>query len=176
MKRIIVIGPSGSGKTTLAKMLSRKLGIRHIELDSLYHQANWQPVTDEEFIRQVKQATNESAWILCGNYYSKIGQEIWPKADMIIWCNYSFARVFWQLLRRTVTRCLTREELWNGNRERLYANFFTKQSIFVWMIKTWKHQSERYDLYFQTDGNVCPELRRLKTPRDAQKLLDSICN
>lgn len=128
MRRIIVIGSSGAGKTTLAKELSARLGIPHVELDSLYHQADWQPANPEDFLASVKAATSGGSWVLCGNYYSMIGEDIWPQADMIIWCDYSFGRVFWQLLRRTFTRGIVKAELWNGNRERL-SRLFTKNSI-----------------------------------------------
>lgn len=172
MRRVIVIGSSGAGKTTLAKQLSAKLNIPHVELDSLYHQANWQRASDQEFLASVKAATNGDSWVLCGNYYSRIGQEIWPQADTIIWCNYSFGRVFWQLLRRTLTRGVRRAELWNGNRERLSA-LFTKDSIILWMLQTWKKQTVRYEEMFRNPP-VPATLIRLKNPKERQEFLANI--
>ena len=172
MKRIIVIGSSGAGKTTLAKELSVRLGIPHVELDSLYHQPNWQPASDEDFLTSVKTVTQGDSWVLCGNYYSKIGQEIWPQADMIIWCNYSFWRVFWQLLHRTFTRGIVRAELWNGNRERL-SSLFTKNSIVWWMLKTWKKQTIRYEEMFR-QPTFPATLVRLRNPKEKRAFLESI--
>lgn len=172
MRRVIVIGSSGAGKTTLAKQLSAKLNIPHVELDSLYHQANWRPASDEEFLASVKAATNRDSWVLCGNYYSRIGQEIWPQADTIIWCNYSFGRVFWQLLRRTLTRGVRHAELWNGNRERLSA-LFTKDSIILWMLQNWKKQTIRYEKMFRNPP-VSATLIRLKNPKERQEFLANI--
>jgi adenylate kinase family enzyme len=172
VKRVIVIGSSGAGKTTLAKELSARLSIPHVELDSLYHRANWQPAGDEEFLASVRVATSGDAWVLCGNYYSKIGQEIWPQADTIVWCNYSFPRVFWQLLRRTLTRGVVRAELWNGNRERLSA-LFTKDSIIMWMLQNWKKQNARYE-QMDRDSLFPASLVRLKNPKDRQDFLARI--
>ena len=172
MRRVIIIGSSGAGKTTLAKKLSAKLDIPHVELDSLYHQANWQPASDEEFLASVKAATNGDSWVLCGNYYSRIGQEIWPQADTIIWCNYSFGRVFWQLLHRTLTRGVRRAELWNGNRERLSA-LFTKDSIILWMLQNWKKQTVRYEEMFRKPP-ISATLIRLKNPKERQDFLANI--
>lgn len=172
MKRIIVIGSSGAGKTTLAKELSARLGIPHVELDGLYHQANWQPANDEDFLASVKAATSGDSWVLCGNYYTRIGQEIWPQADTIIWCNYSFGRVFWQLLRRTLARGVRRTELWNGNRERLSV-LFTRDSIVLWMLKTWKKQTVRYEEMFRHSG-LPATLVRLKNPKERQEFLKSV--
>lgn len=175
MRRVIIIGSSGAGKTTLAKQISAKLDIPHIELDSLYHQANWQPASDKEFLASAKAATKRDSWVLCGNYYSRIGQEIWPQADTIIWCNYSFGRVFWQLSRRTLTRGVRRAELWNGNRERLSA-LFTKDSIILWMLQNWKKQMIRYEEMFRNPPVSATLIRliRLKNPKERQEFLANI--
>lgn len=174
-KRIIIIGSSGSGKTTLARKLSTRLDIPHIELDSIFHQANWRQLEDDEFIAQVNAATDEPAWILCGNYYSKIGTAIWPKADVIIWCDYSFFRAFSRLLRRTLRNCLTRVELWNGNRESFYTNFFTRNSILIEMPKKRKVQNRRYEQLYNSSQQL-PGVRlvRLKRPRDEHALDDTM--
>lgn len=172
MKRLIIIGSSGSGKTTLAKKLSARLGIHHTELDSIFHQKNWQQLGDDQFIARVSDITDKSSWILCGNYYSKIGPTIWPKADMIIWCDYSFATAYGRLLRRTLRNCLTRAELWNGNRESFYTNFFTKNSILVEMPKKREMQNHLYEqLYGHSQQLSEVKLVRLKHPRDERVLL-----
>jgi len=41
MHRVCVVGCSGSGKTTFAALLAHKLGLPHLELDSIYHQSEW---------------------------------------------------------------------------------------------------------------------------------------
>ena len=51
--RFAVQGASGSGKTTLAKTLSDRMGLAHLELDSVYHQRDWTPLDADEFVRRV---------------------------------------------------------------------------------------------------------------------------
>jgi len=41
-RRLSVVGCSGAGKTTLSRQLAQQLGYRHVELDALYHQPDWQ--------------------------------------------------------------------------------------------------------------------------------------
>ena len=150
MKRIIIIGSSGAGKTTLARKLSEKLSIPHTEMDSIIHQANWSRLDDKEFSKRVHKIADGPEWILCGNYFSKpgMGLELWQKADTVVWCDYPFHVVASRLLRRTLKRTVTREILWNGNRERFYTNFFTKDSLFIWMISQWNKQQTRYSALF----------------------------
>ena len=114
--RIVVIGNSGSGKTTLASRISEQFDIPHVELDAIFHQANWTPLSIEEFSSRTTEATTQSDWVVCGNY-STVREIIWERADTIIaidlpkWLN--MARV----VRRTARRAIRREVLWNNNRE-----------------------------------------------------------
>lgn len=175
MKRILIIGSSGAGKTTLAQALSQRLGIPHTELDSIYHRENWQPLDSHKFKQRVYEIAEGEKWVLCGNYFSKLGIDLWHRADTIIWCDYSFPLVFNRLLKRTVTRAVTKEELWNGNREELYANFFTNDSILWWMMKSWNKQKRRYGKLF-SEPELFPTTRlvRLKKPQAAVEFLQSI--
>lgn len=48
---------------------------------------------------------------------------VWSKAEAVVWLDYSFPRVFWQLTHRTFRRWWQQEELWNGNRESIWTHF-----------------------------------------------------
>ena len=172
MKKIIVIGPSGAGKTTLSMQLSELLSIPHTELDSIYHQANWQPIDTKEFKKRVNAIAKQPEWIFCGNYFSALGLDFWQQADTIIWCDYSFFLAMGRLFKRTLKRTVTKQELWNGNRESFYTNFFTKESIFVWMIGSLKKQKKRYGAIFsEPDTLAGVRLVRLRNPRETRAFL-----
>ncbi len=82
MQKITIIGTSCSGKTTLARRLSQKVNIPHIELDQLHWRENWN--VNPNFVTEVEFATSKDRWVIDGNY-TKVRQQIWDKADTIIW-------------------------------------------------------------------------------------------
>ena len=172
MTKIIIVGSSGAGKTTLAKSISSKLRVPHFELDSIFHQKDWQPLDQNEFNARVDEITRQPDWIICGNYFTKLGgKEYWSKADVVIWCDYSFLLVFSRLLRRTLKRTITKQELWNENKEGFIVNFFTKESVLFWMMREWNEQKRRYEIVFKNNDLAGTRLLRFKTPREANRFL-----
>ena len=137
-KRIVFVGTTSSGKSTLAKQLADKFDYDFIELDALNWEPNWTPAPQEVFKERVDNATQAPNWIVAGNY-SKVRPIIWPKAELIIWLDYSLWRIFWQLIRRTFTRWWTHEHLWGTNYENLWVHFklWSEESLFHWLFKTY---------------------------------------
>jgi adenylate kinase family enzyme len=175
MKKIIIIGPSGAGKTILAQVLSKKLAIPHVELDSINHQANWQPIDKDIFRSKVNSITAQDSWIFCGNYFSILGIDFWKQADTIIWCDYSFPVVLGRLLRRTVRRVFTRQILWNENKEMFTVNFLSYDSVILWMMREWNNHKKNYGLLFsQPETLPGINLVRLKSPRATNGFLENI--
>jgi adenylate kinase family enzyme len=116
VQRISIVGNSGSGKTTLGRRLADQLGAPFVELDSLYHQPGWEPLPTEEFQSRVAAVAAEDRWVVDGNY-SAVREILWQRADTVIWFDLPRGVVMARVVRRTLRRTLTREELWNGNRE-----------------------------------------------------------
>ena len=176
MKKVIIIGPSGAGKSTLAAALAVKLQLPHTELDAINHQENWTPIEADEFREIVAEKSKEEGWVFCGNYFSTLGFDFWKKADTIIWCDYPFSLVLKRLLSRTIHRTITRKELWNGNKESFFVNFFSSDSVILYMIKSWRKQQRRYGPIFDNGANELPGVRlvRLKSPRDTKRFLDTV--
>ncbi|NNF56580.1 MAG: adenylate kinase [Acidimicrobiales bacterium] len=116
---IAVVGSSGSGKTSLARRLSSTLNLSHIELDALYHLPDWRHRTAEEFRAEIQRAvtSTENGWVMCGGYDTVAGPLRDAHADTIIWLDLPRRTVLRRIVLRTVRRGITREELWNGNRE-----------------------------------------------------------
>ena len=132
-RRIAIYG--GGGKTSLADAIARKLGIRHVSLDSIQHGPEWLQTPEDEFARIVESRLDESTdgWVTDGNY-SHIRPMILAKADTAIVIQLWFGALFWRILLRSVRRAITREPLWNGNRESLRMTFLSRNSILLEII------------------------------------------
>jgi adenylate kinase family enzyme len=149
LQRIVVVGTTGSGKTTLAGRLSDRLEIPHIELDALNWGPNWTMRPADEFRANVDQATSDDSWVVDGNY-SRARDMLWTRADSVVWLDYPLPLVFWRLLWRTLRRTLTRETLWHGNQERLWTQFFTRDSLFLWAFQTYSRRRREYPILLKT--------------------------
>jgi adenylate kinase family enzyme len=172
MQRISVVGNSGSGKTTLARRLAAALGVPHLELDSVFHQPGWQPLETGEFRRLVSEFTAGRGWVVDGNY-SRVRDIIWGRADTVVWLDLPRRRVMRQVTGRTLRRVITREELWNGNREP-WTNLFRldpEQSILAWAWTSHQRYRDRYLAALADPGNAHLEFVRASTPREAEALV-----
>jgi adenylate kinase family enzyme len=132
-QRISVVGTTGSGKTTTARQLAAILQLPCIELDALYWGRNWTAGPEDIFQVRVAEAAQGQRWAIDSNY-SRVRPLDWARADTVVYLNYSFGRVLWQLLRRTLRRSFSGEELWSGNRESLRQSFLRRDSILLWML------------------------------------------
>ena len=142
--RVAVFGTTGSGKSWLAERLAARAGLRVVELDALYWGRDWQSAPLELFRHRVERETRDGGWIVVGNY-DQVRDIVWTKADTLIWFDLPFGLVFWRLLRRTVRRALSGEELWGtGNRESLRTAFLSRHSILLWAIKTHRRNRKRF--------------------------------
>ena len=141
--RIVVVGTSCAGKSTFAQALADASGCPRIELDELHWSANWQPKPPEEFRRLVAEAASADTWVADGNY-GVVRELLWPRAEAVVWLNYSYPRVLWRAVKRTVHRCITRKPLWHGNRESLWRSFFTRESILLWVITTHRRRQREF--------------------------------
>lgn len=175
LRRVVIIGTSGAGKTTLARHLASRLNMPHIEFDAYRHGPNWTPTPNHILRQNVAKAIAADRWIADGNY-SVVRDLVWPRATAIIYLDYAFPVVFYRLFCRTISRAAKRTVLWNGNREKLWWHFFTKESLFLWAFQT--HWSRKQSLLAAFD---LPQHRhlavfRLRSPRETRRLLDSIAD
>jgi adenylate kinase family enzyme len=135
MRRVAVMGGSCSGKTTVSRRLAAALGVPHIELDALHHDAGWQEAPAELLRARVRAALDAAndGWIVDGNYGAKLGSLVLERADTVVLLDPPLLRTFGRGLRRTIARTITREELWNGNREQI-RHMFSRYWIPWWIL------------------------------------------
>jgi adenylate kinase family enzyme len=159
-RRVVVVGVSGSGKSTLARALSDRFGVPHVELDALYHQPNWTELPDDEFEAAVADATAGEEWVVDGNY-SRSHPVVLPRATAVVWIDLPRGRATLAVLGRTWRRVLTREPMWNGNRERWWTVLQADHPI-RWSWSSHPRVTERYTALFadpELTGVTCVRLR-----------------
>jgi adenylate kinase family enzyme len=142
--KIAVVGTSGSGKTTVARRLAETHGVPHVELDALHWGPNWTACPAEEFREKVARALAPEGWVVDGSYHGKLGDSVLEQADFVVWLDLPFRTVAGRIWTRTLRRIRSREELWSGNRETWRDAFFSRDSLFVWVVTTHRSRRRRY--------------------------------
>ena len=171
MQRIYIVGSSGAGKSTLARKLAEKLGLKHTELDAVHWQADWTELDKDVFRQRVSELVTGERWVIDGNYRA-VQDIILARIDTLIWLDYSLARLYRQLVPRTLKRVFRSEPLWNGNRETFRNQFLSRNSLLLYIYKVHKDQREHYrQLSTQTNSFA---VLRFRTPQELEKWLESV--
>lgn len=170
MRRVVVFGTTGSGKSTVAARLAERTGLRVVELDALFWGRDWQPAPVELFRHRVERETVGEGWIVVGNY-GQVRDLVWQVADTLIWLDLPLPLVMWRLLRRTIGRIATQEELWGtGNRESLRSAFFSRDSILLWALKTHHRNRKRFALECEFLARE-KQVVRLRSAREVERFV-----
>ena len=173
MRRVSVVGSSGSGKTSFAVQIAARLGVPHIELDAIWWGPNWTHLDAETFAAKVDAATAADAWVCDGNF-SAVRPIVLERADTVVWLDLPLRTCLARMLRRTLRRIRSGEELWGGNRESWWEVFVGREALFWWLVS--QHRRKRRD-YAARFGAVDPgRLRvfRFRTSADADRWLASL--
>jgi adenylate kinase family enzyme len=175
VRRVSVVGTSGSGKSTLGAALAARLGVDFIELDAVYHQADWEPLPSPEFRQRVAAATTSEGWVIDGGY-SKVRDIVWARADTVVWLDLPRRTVMRRIVWRSFRRAAGRVELWNGNRER-WRNFFAldkEESVIAWAWQTYASRRERYLAAMADPGNSHLRFVWLTSPGAVRRFLSGV--
>lgn len=170
MKRVAVVGTTGAGKSTLAERLAARLDGAYVDLDALNWGPNWTAASVPLLRERIEAALAGERWAVAGNY-SAVRDIIWSRADTLVWLDYPLPLVLWRLLRRTIRRAATREELWNGNRETFRAQFASRDSLFLWALQSHYRRQREYPAELARPDNAHLRLLRFRWPRDVDHWL-----
>jgi len=173
VRRVAVMGGSCSGKTTVSSRLAAVLGVPHIELDALHHDAGWHEAPAEVFQTRVLTAFEGApdGWVADGNYGAKLGSLVLEHADTAVLLDPPFVRTFGRSLRRTLGRTIRREELWNGNREQI-RHVFTRYWIPWWVLGN--HRRHAREVPERVAGQPQLDLVILRSDDEVEQWLQSI--
>jgi adenylate kinase family enzyme len=175
--RVLVMGTSGSGKSTFARDLATRIGAPHIELDAL----NWGPdwtnlsVDDPEKLKaRAREAVAADAWTCDGNY-SVVRPTVMARATHLVWLDYSRPLIMSRVIRRSVERAISGDELWEGagNKED-FRRWFEKEHPIRWAWDTFHHRRAAYERMFADPANARLALHRVRRPREAEPLLQRL--
>lgn len=167
-----MIGCSGAGKTTFGKALAARLGVDFIELDAIFHQPGWTELPDAEFQARVRDAVGADGWVVDGNY-AVVRPIVLARATHVAWLDYSRPRVMQQVIRRSVSRAITRRELWNGNQENA-REWLNPEHPIRWAWSTHARKRVEYEARFREPQSAHLDVARFPTPRAARAWLASI--
>ncbi|NIE97355.1 AAA family ATPase [Acinetobacter sp. Tr-809] len=173
MKFINIIGTTGSGKSTFARQLAQKQQLQYIELDNLLWLNDWQESSNEALFLKLKVAMKNAAtgWVIDGLYTRTIPMMM-EKVDTVIWLDYPFYINLYRLTKRTFGRVISRKKLWedSNNRESLKL-MLSKQSIFIWLIKSYPKNRKKYLALMQNPDHQHIRFIHLTSPKQTRRFL-----
>jgi adenylate kinase family enzyme len=172
MRRVSLVGVPGSGKTTVGRKLATSLGVPFVELDSIFHQPDWHELSREDFRERVTDAVAAPGWVVDGNY-SSVRDLVWDRTDTVVWLDLPRRLVMRRIILRTVRRAVTRQRLWNGNREPL-TNFYRldpERNIIRWAWVRYAVYVKRYDAAMRDPAYDHLRFVRLRTTAEVDAFL-----
>jgi adenylate kinase family enzyme len=143
--RIAVVGGSGSGKTSVARRLAEVNDLIYVELDELHWGPNWTACPTDEFRARVEAAISGDGWVVDGNYTGKLGDLVLERTDLVVWLDLPLRVTLPRLWSRTRRRMREQTELWGGNRETWRDVLFSRDSLFVYTLRTHRGKRRRYE-------------------------------
>jgi adenylate kinase family enzyme len=176
--RVAIIGSSGSGKSTLARRLGARLDAPVIELDAINWQAGWRDLATHDpalFRQRIEAAIAGDRWIVDGNYSRFAREPILARATDLVWLDYPRGLIMRRVITRSILRAVSRRELWpgTGNRERV-RDWFDKEHPIRWAWDTYRSGVRDREALFERLSRTRVGLHRLRTPSDADGLVDRL--
>jgi len=173
-RKIIITGSSCTGKTTLGQSMSRKFDIPQIDLDDIHFLPNWISKSSEAFISDVQAATSgKDEWIVSGSYQTKLKDNLWRQANIIIWLDLPLRTILGRYFRRTYRRVVYKEKCCGENYETLGHVLF-KDNMLLHIFRTYWVKKKRLTLWrsqvFREKIWIVPQ-----TKKDVKQLFAAPC-
>lgn len=161
-RRIALVGPVASGKSTLAAAIAEHTGLPRLDLDELFWGPGWTPVASPLFHQRLHDTLSQDAWIADGNYGGTAADVLLGRAELTIWLDLPLRVCLPRLLKRSLRRAATGEELFAGNRE-TYRHLVARDSILWWGPAHHRRHRRRWEsrvAALEADGSPVVRLTR----------------
>src|SRR4051794_25079259 len=171
-ERILVLGRTGSGKTTLARDLAGALGVTHVELDSLYFRPDLTTTPRSVVREKTSAAIAGDRWVTDGNKRA-VRDLVWPRADTIVWLDYSAHVSLWRLAKRARTRTstLSARAAETGRRTALPKQMLAAAKGVLTALRSHRGQRREYPRMFAEPANRHLAVARLRSPAATREWL-----
>jgi len=136
------------------------------------------PLRNENFRSDLERRLSgaEQGWVTCGHYRRIVRDMNLKQANTIVWLDPPRRTVMPRVIRRTIRRVLTREELWNGNRKS-WTNLYhwdPERNIIRWSWVTNKGRREQYEQCMSDGSWVHANVLRLRSPQAVEGFCASL--
>jgi adenylate kinase family enzyme len=163
---VITASASGNGKTTLGRALAARLGVPFVEVDALVHGPGWSETADEDLRRALEPVLAGPGWVIDNPYQRKLGSLVLEAADLVVWLDLPVRVWLPRLVRRTAERALSREPLWNGNRESLRGVLWGRESLIIYALGAHRRRRREWPERFR-----CYPVVRLRSTAEVEQWL-----
>ena len=168
LRRVLVVGVTGAGKTSGARRVADLIGAPFHELDVLAIGPQWS--TRPSFAAEVDRLLAEPAWVFDSYGYPEVRDALWAAADTILWLDYPLRVVLPRVLRRSLARSASGDQIFGGNRES-WSDWLSRDHPVWWSLATFR--TRRDDLFHRSLAPLAQHLRtvRLISPREFERWL-----
>jgi adenylate kinase family enzyme len=120
----------------------------------------------------VSEALTAEAWVVDGNY-AAVRDLVWERADTVVWLDLPRPLIMRRIILRTIRRAVTRERLWNGNREP-FSNFYRldpEKNVIRWAWVKYDEYIERYGAAIHDPAYAHLRFVRLRSQQEVDAFL-----
>jgi adenylate kinase family enzyme len=165
-KRTIIFGSTGVGKTTMVKQIAEEFDLPVIDVDSLRREAGRSKSPEETFVRLITESIKGDTWIIDGSYTS-VQDIVWPRAEAIVWLDFSFWVFLSRLIKRSLYRIFIRKKTEKPIKGRNQPARERAQT-YLRAIFTGKRRRQRYFATIYNSKNAHLHIIRLSSPEEVQ--------
>lgn len=164
-RRILVYGVTGSGKTAAAERIAARAGLPVVLVDEFTWRPGWVTVDEQRQRDVVASIVAEDRWVLDTAYGAWL-DVVLPRVDLVVGLDYPRWFSLQRLVRRSLTRAITKEPVCNGNTESL-RRVLGSDSIIRWHFRSFARKRERLHQWAAAEHG--PPVLLLRTPSDLER-------